>query len=85
MSYELPITGSPLRELFTLDHLAEVVRPENIGKIPSMRDLKARYNKGLSKGTNKVVCFCITASGKFTLVSVGKRGAIKVLWTFCQF
>lgn len=85
MSLLLPLSGSAVRSMFTLEHLVEVSAPENRCKLQTLTSAKLgciaqmRDAKGAIKG---IVCFVLRANGELHLMRFGSRGGHKTLWNF---
>ena len=82
MSFQLPTSDSPLRELFSVAHLVEVASPENRYRLPTLRDAINSARKVVDAGAHSANCICVTADGNLRLVRIGSKGGIKRLWNF---
>ncbi len=73
----LPLTSSPLRELFELATLVDYQ------KLPDFRRaVSACRNTVQQRGIRSVHSVCMRAAGEIVLIKVGKRGGVKQLWNF---
>jgi len=83
MSHALPLTGSPLRELFDVADVVAITQ----GTLPVHTSDKglilARRTMRENKAVRAIVYFAVDAStDKLCLYRAGNRGGYKRLWTF---
>ena len=85
MSYRLPLTGTPVRELFAMEDLVEILNPANLAKLPCLRQAISQGRKTIeaSNGAIKSVAYiCLRANDDRVLITVGARGGWKQRWNF---
>lgn len=85
MSFRLPPAGSFAREAMgDIEHVAEVLDPRNIDKLPTFRAALSIAKKQLqnSAGAKRINIICIRADDERWLLSVGPRGGYRCLWNF---
>lgn len=84
MSLVLPLSGSPVRELFDVAHLVEIADPANRAKLATFRECisNARKMYAGNKAIKAVHSFCLRANGELWLIRVGPRGGWKKVWNF---
>lgn len=80
----LPLTGSAVRDLFDIAHLAEVADPKNRAKLVTFREALSNARRAMEadKAVRSVVTFAFRANGELWLIKVGPRGGWKTLWNF---
>jgi hypothetical protein len=79
MALSLPLSSSPLRELFDVSDLLD---PKTLPTFPQAR-LAARNMFG-DPSARAVHSICWRADGSLRLVRFGPRGGHKNLWTFTR-
>ena len=86
MSFSLPSSSSPLRNLFDVAHLAEIASPANRAKLVAFPNAvrSARAFLASERGAKEVNTICVCADGSLQLVRVGPKGGVKRLWNFGQ-
>jgi hypothetical protein len=84
MSFRLPLTGSPLRELFAVSDLLPYGEPGGLLKAPTFRQFYHSAVETLRAigAAREVHGICLDAGGNLVLCRVGRRGAISKLWNF---
>jgi hypothetical protein len=85
MSYRLPPTAHPARELFAMEDLAEILNPANLAKLPCLRQAIVQGRKVVadSAGAIRSVAYvCLRADDDRVLITVGARGGWKLRWNF---
>lgn len=77
MSLYLPLSDSPLREMFEVSALVEPM------KLPNFRDALQSCREAVKqRNVRSAQALAIRADGNVWLIQVGKRGAWKKLWCF---
>lgn len=79
MPLSLPLTGSPLREMFDVRCL---LHPR---KLPTFRECVHSARRTFEQATmpiQNVQCVCMRADGTIELVQFGPRGGHRTLWVF---
>lgn len=84
MSLRLPLSSSPIRELFDVRHLADLAAPANRSKLLGFREtiLSARRTMESDKAIRSVHSICLRADGELWLIRVGPKGGWKKVWNF---
>ena len=83
--FALPTINHPARELMgDIAHVAEVLNPENVGRLPDFAEAVRNARRTLDgcKAAKSVNCICIRGDDERWLIQVGKRGGWKRLWNF---
>jgi hypothetical protein len=83
MSFRLPLTNSPAHEAMgDLAHVAEVLNPTNITKLPCFGEALRKLRRDFPVGAKSVNLICLRADDERWLISVGPRGGWKKIWNF---
>lgn len=85
MSLRLPPVGSPVRELFDMEQLAEAGMPGGRFKLPTLNEARRSGVKMIaeSNGAIKAAHFlCHMADGAIFLVRIGAKGNAGGAWNF---
>ena len=85
MSLALPLSSSPLRQLFDVAHLAEMAAPENRFRLATLKDAKAsarRTFEAAGRAARGVHAIYLAADGSLVLAYFGPRGGFRKLWNF---
>lgn len=86
MSFRLPLTGSPLRELFDVRDLLPYGEPGGLLKAPTFRQFIATGRETLANcpGVRSVHGFALRADGHLILLRVGPGNRTRRLWDFSK-
>ena len=86
MSFALPLAGSAAREAMgDLAHVAAILHPANIGKLPATFEAVAQAKRTLAAcpAARRVNAIVLRGdSDERWLISIGPRGGWKKLWNF---
>jgi hypothetical protein len=84
MSFSLPLAGTAAREaLGDLVHVAEVLHPANVGRLPDFREAIANGRRTIAgSDASHVYVICLRGDDERWLISVGRRGGWKKVWNF---
>lgn len=85
MSFRLPLTDSPLRELFDVRDLLPYGEPGGLLKAPTLRQAlnAARDMIAADSAVRAVHSLCLMADGSLCLLRV-KAASSKILWNFSK-
>ena len=80
----LPLSNSPLRELFDVGVLAQCGTIEGLRKMPTFRQAlaSARRTYEIDASIRAVHVIAVRAEGNLELIRVGRRGGHRTLWNF---
>lgn len=84
MSLKLPVSSSPLRELFDVADLAALADIQVRMKLPNLQQAKmsARNTFANDNAAKQVNMLVVRANGELHLTAFGPRGGVKRLWNF---
>jgi hypothetical protein len=82
MSHLLPPHGSPLREMFDISDLVLIGTGERDALTLPEAHAAARRTFDRCRAAKRCNYFVHSATDTLQLVSIGRRGAARVLWTF---
>ncbi len=83
--FALPTFGSPAREAMgDIAHVAEVLNPANIHRLPDFRSALASARKTLADApmARAVNIICLRADDERWLIRVGRKGGWTRVWNF---
>ena len=81
--FALPPTSSPIRDLFDMKTLVEVLDPANIFRMRTLRNvLLDTQSQSWPVGVRSQNFVCMKADGSIVLEQVGPRGGHKTIWQF---
>ena len=85
MSYRLPPTNSPIRDMFDMSDLVAMLAPANFQSLTTfssaLRAAPGTVKRLGAHSTNQIV---MMANGTICLVRFGARGGHKKLWRFTK-
>lgn len=82
MSITLPSATSPMRQLFDMSGLVDMLAPTARPFLPSLRQALHQAAQLDWTGISARHYVCVKADGSIVLERVGKRGGHKTAWTF---
>ena len=87
MSFRLPPSDSPIRDLFAIEDVAAMADPAERAKLPDFRGLvRSLQDFVLNDERVESACgLCWRADGSLWLVRVGSRGGWSKVWNFGRF
>ena len=80
----MPLSDSPLRDLFDTADLVRLAHPDNRSDLPTFRQAvtAARRHLDLDPAARAAHGIGLCADGTLRLIRVGRRGGIARLWNF---
>jgi hypothetical protein len=82
--FALPLPNNPIRDLFDMETVIEILNPANLSKMRTLRDVLLSVNsKPWPDGVRSQNFVCMKADGSIVLEQVGPKGGHKTIWKFC--
>jgi hypothetical protein len=84
MSLRLPLSSSPVRELFDVADLATLGNFEGLRKLPTLRQAlhAGREFLAANKAARSLHSIVLRGNGDVALIYVGPRGGWREVWNF---